>query len=255
VRVCQERHKRGLRLSPSGVRSLGLRHDLPRFAWRGKARETQLARQPGRILTEAPGPAREKARQEKEAGGAIETAPAGYLGAPDPDSVGTSKSIAGIDQQTFFTSRPLWIPTAKWQGASGRTARRRCWRPTGSRSGGGLSVSSRRSRYRGGSPMVAPSTVGRAHRMSTRGIGPERTSTRPKGKRAAHPPTALANAARAPGRTSARAWRSARNGTAAWNSCRRRPIAGLASSLRTGRLPANTALGKHPGRPVGRPNP
>ena len=46
--------------------------------------------------------AMEKAKQEKEAHGEIETAHPGYLGAQDTDYVGTIKSIGRIYQQTFI---------------------------------------------------------------------------------------------------------------------------------------------------------
>jgi hypothetical protein len=44
----------------------------------------------------------EKAKQEKEAHGEIETAHPGYLGAQDTYYVGTIKSIGRIYQQTFI---------------------------------------------------------------------------------------------------------------------------------------------------------
>ena len=102
VRVSNELHKRGLRISPSGVRSIWLRHDLQSFALRLKALEAQLGQQPGSLLTEAQVQALEKARQEKEAGGEIETAHPGYLGSQDTYYVGTIKSIGRIYQQTFI---------------------------------------------------------------------------------------------------------------------------------------------------------
>ena len=54
------------------------------------------------MLTEAQVRAREKAKQEKEAHGEIETAHPGYLGAQDTYYVGTIKSIGRIYQQTFI---------------------------------------------------------------------------------------------------------------------------------------------------------
>jgi len=101
VRVSHALHKRGLRSSPSRGRSIWRRHHLQSFAWRLPALEAPLARHPGRILTEAQVLALEKARQEKEAGGAIETAPPGYLGAPAISDGGTSKSRGRMYQQTF----------------------------------------------------------------------------------------------------------------------------------------------------------
>jgi hypothetical protein len=86
---------------PTGVRSVWLRHDLQTFSRRLKALEARLAQQPGAVLTESQVRAMEKARQEKEAHGEIETAHVGYLGAQDTYYVGTIKSIGRIYQQTF----------------------------------------------------------------------------------------------------------------------------------------------------------
>jgi transposase InsO family protein len=102
VRIANELTKRGLFVSPTGVRSVWLRHDLQTFAKRLKALETKLAQQPGQVLTESQVRAMEKAKQEKEAHGEIETAHPGYLGAQDTYYVGTIKSIGRIYQQTFI---------------------------------------------------------------------------------------------------------------------------------------------------------
>jgi transposase InsO family protein len=102
VRVANELTKRGLFASPTGVRSVWLRHDLETFAKRLKALEAKLAQEPGHVLTESQVRAMEKAKQEKEAHGEIETAHPGYLGAQDTYYVGTIKSIGRIYQQTFI---------------------------------------------------------------------------------------------------------------------------------------------------------
>ena len=102
VRVANELTKRGLFASPTGVRSVWLRHDLETFAKRLKAWEAKLAQEPGHVLTESQVRALEKAKQEKEAHGEIETAHPGYLGAQDTYFVGTIKSIGRIYQQTFI---------------------------------------------------------------------------------------------------------------------------------------------------------
>src|SRR6201994_5174563 len=102
VRVANELTKRGLFVSPTGVRSVWLRHDLQTFSKRLKALEAKLAQEPGQVLTESQVLAMEKAKQEKEAHGEIETAHPGYLGAQDTYYVGTIKSIGRIYQQTFI---------------------------------------------------------------------------------------------------------------------------------------------------------
>src|ERR1700759_1624195 len=102
VRIANELTKRGLFASPSGVRSVWVRHDLQTFAKRLKALEAKLSQEPGQVLTESQVLAMEKAKQEKEAHGEIETAHPGYLGAQDPYYVGTIKSVGRIYQQTFI---------------------------------------------------------------------------------------------------------------------------------------------------------
>ena len=101
VRVANELTKRGLFVSPTGVRSVWLRHDLETFRKRLKALEAKAA-QEHIILTEEQLRAMERSREEKEAHGEIETAHPGYLGAQDTYYVGTIKSVGRIYQQTFL---------------------------------------------------------------------------------------------------------------------------------------------------------
>lgn len=102
LRVSNELKKRGVFVSPGGVRSIWLRHELNSFKLRLKALEKQLADNQSMILTEAQVVALEKSKQEKEAHGEIETEHPGYLGAQDTYYVGTIKGIGRIYQQTFI---------------------------------------------------------------------------------------------------------------------------------------------------------
>lgn len=101
VRVSNELKKQGIFISPGGVRSVWLRHDLETFKKRLKALEAKVA-QDNLILTESQLSALEKAKLEKEAHGEIETEHPGYLGAQDTFYVGTLKGVGRIYQQTFI---------------------------------------------------------------------------------------------------------------------------------------------------------
>jgi transposase InsO family protein len=101
VRVANELKKQGLFISPGGVRSVWLRHDLETFKKRLKALEAKAA-QENFILTEAQVKALEKAKEEKEAHGEIETEHPGYLGAQDTYYLGNLKGVGRIYQQTFI---------------------------------------------------------------------------------------------------------------------------------------------------------
>ncbi len=68
VRVSNELRKRGVFVSPSGVRSIWLRHDLAHFKTRLKALEAKVAEE-GIILTEAQAQALEKKNLDDEAWG------------------------------------------------------------------------------------------------------------------------------------------------------------------------------------------
>lgn len=101
VRVSNELRKQAISVSPGGVRSIWLRHDLETFKKRLKALEAKVA-QEGVILTEEQVKALEKAKEEKQAHGEIETEHPGYLLGQDTYYVGTIKGVGRIYQQTVI---------------------------------------------------------------------------------------------------------------------------------------------------------
>ena len=100
VRVSNELRKAGVFISPSGVRSVWLRHGLARFRDRLKALETKAAAE-GWVLTEAQVAALERKQHDDEVAGEIDTAHPGYLGSQDTFYVGTLKGVGRIYQQSF----------------------------------------------------------------------------------------------------------------------------------------------------------
>ena len=100
VRVANELRKKGMIISEQGVRGVWLRHNLETFAKRLKALEEQVAKE-GILLTESQLQALEKAKDEKEAHGEIETEHPGYLGSQDTFYVGTIKGVGRVYQQTY----------------------------------------------------------------------------------------------------------------------------------------------------------
>ena len=101
VRASNELKKKGVFISPAGVRCVWLRNNIETFPKRLKILEDRAA-QEGLVLTEAQVVALEKAKEEKQAHGEIETHHPGYLGAQDTYYVGTIKGVGRIYQQTFI---------------------------------------------------------------------------------------------------------------------------------------------------------
>ena len=93
--------KEGVFISPCGVRCVWMRHGLETMKKRLKALEAKAA-QEGLVLTESQLSALERAKEEKQAHGEIETHHPGYLGAQDTYYVGTIKGVGRIYQQTYI---------------------------------------------------------------------------------------------------------------------------------------------------------
>jgi transposase InsO family protein len=99
TRTANELKIEGIIVSPGGIRSIWLRHGLERRSLRLKRLE-KWAAEKGHVLTESQVQALEKAKEEKEAHGEIETYHPGFLFGQDTFYVGYIKGIGKIYQQT-----------------------------------------------------------------------------------------------------------------------------------------------------------
>jgi transposase InsO family protein len=101
VRASNELRKRGVFISPSGIRCVWMRNNLACFKDRLKALEEKSAKE-NFILTESQVQALERKKHDDVVAGEIETAHPGYLGSQDTYYVGNLKGVGRIYQQTFI---------------------------------------------------------------------------------------------------------------------------------------------------------
>lgn len=101
LRVSNELKRKGIIVSPGGVRSIWLRNDLNNLKKRLNALEAKMA-QDGIVLTEAQLQVLEKRKQRKEADGEIESEHPGYLGSQDTYYVGNFKGIGRVYAQVYI---------------------------------------------------------------------------------------------------------------------------------------------------------
>lgn len=102
VRVFNELYKKGILVSPGGVRSIWLRHDMETFQKRLKALSAKV-KQEGIILDENHVAALEKEKEEKQVHGEIETYYPGFLVAQGTYYVDRHiKGVGHIYQQTVI---------------------------------------------------------------------------------------------------------------------------------------------------------
>lgn len=94
-RAANELRKKGILISPGGIRSVWLRNDLETMKKRLKALEAKVA-QDGIILTEEQLAALQKQKSKREAHGEIESEHPGYLGSQDTYYVGNIKGVGRI---------------------------------------------------------------------------------------------------------------------------------------------------------------
>ena len=121
LRVSNELKKQGILVSPAGVRSIWLRHDLNNLKKRLAVLEAKMA-QDGLVLTERQLQALEKQQATKQAYGELDTAHPGYLGCQDTYYVGNFKGIGKVYGQVFIDSYSRVADTKLYQEKTALTS-------------------------------------------------------------------------------------------------------------------------------------
>jgi hypothetical protein len=103
LRGANELRKQVLHVSSDGDRSIWIRHDLETFQKRLKALQAKMVQETF-ILTEDQLKHLEKAKEEKQILGEIETAHLGYLLSQDTYYLGNIKEVGRVYQQTMINT-------------------------------------------------------------------------------------------------------------------------------------------------------
>ena len=191
LRASNELRKKGIFVSPSGVRSIWLRNGLASMKQRLSALERKSAEE-GLILTEAQVQALERKKQDDEACGEIESYHPGYLGSQDTFYVGTVKGVGRIYQQTFVDTY------SRWAAAKLYTTKTPITPQTCSMIGCFLSSKSMEWESSVCSPTVALNTVAKWKATTTRCILASAESNTPRPKRAIPKPMGYASVSTRP---------------------------------------------------------
>jgi transposase InsO family protein len=101
LRVSNELRRRGIVVSPGGVRSILLRNNLETYAKRLKSLSSKV-NEGGIILSDEQVSALERAKEKKVPRREIETHHPGYLGSQDTCYIGHIKGVGYVYQQTFI---------------------------------------------------------------------------------------------------------------------------------------------------------